>query len=314
MRLSVAGTIILASVFFAGALPPLPEAKMTVVVVDEQLRPIPAADVKIIFDRIVPGRGLDSFPIAGQTDDGGAYSAAGPTAGQRLGGTAEKPGYYATSFRSPLLQPKPGGNWYPWNPKIQVVLKKIGKPIPMYARRVDTDVPVVDTPVGFDLIKGDWVAPYGRGDSAHIVFTLSRRYRDHLDYESALKVSFAFPGGGIQPWDDVAEHPSGLKLPRQAPEAGYAESYVLSNRRLPGSFVQRDVSDQRNYFIRVGNSDAPLYGKIDGDIRFSPIRSKTCSLMFTYYLNPTAGDRNLEFDVDCNLSMALKDEERVKAP
>ena len=81
------------------------------------------------------------------------------------------------------------------------------------------------------------------------------------------------------------------------------------------------MKENRNYFLRVrsvldsqGKVVSALYGKIDGDIRFSPIRSKTCSLMFTYYLNPTANERNLEFDVQRNLLINLKDGEQVNAP
>jgi hypothetical protein len=53
---------------------------------------------------------------------------------------------------------------------------------------------------------------------------------------------------------------------------------------------------------------------VDGDIRLDPINSKTRILLFTYYLNPTPNDRNLEFDPKRNLFTNLKDEERVTAP
>jgi hypothetical protein len=153
------------------------------------------------------------------------------------------------------------------------------------------------------------------------MFTLNRRFKDDRDYESSLVVSFSAAADGIQPWDNNAGYYSALKLPRLAPENGYAQPLVLSNRRLPGSFVERDVKEERNYFFRVrtvldqqGKVVSALYGKIDGDIRFSPIRSKTCSLMFTYYLNPTLNDRNMEFDPKRNLLTGLKEEQQVTAP
>ena len=128
----------------------------------------------------------------------------------------------------------------------------------------------------------NWVAPQGRGKAPDVIFTLKRRFTDARDYESSLAVSFSSPADGIQPWDNTADYHSALKLPRLAPENGYVQPLVLSNRRLPGSFVERDVKEERNYFFRVrtvldqqGKVVSALYGKIDGDIRFSPIRSKT---------------------------------------
>jgi hypothetical protein len=45
------------------------------------------------------------------------------------------------------------------------------------------------------------------------------------------------------------------------------------------------------------------YGKIYGDF-----------MNFTYYLNPTPNDRNVEFDPKRNLFTNLKDDERVTMP
>lgn len=191
----------------------------------------------------------------------------------------------------------------------------------MHAKKVDTDLPVTDQPVGFDLAKGDWVAPHGQGVASDVFFTLTRRFKDARDYESKLTVSFAPAADGIQVWDDNADYHSALKLPRIAPADGYVQPLVLSNRRLPGSFVERDLKEERNYFFRVrtvrdqdGQIVSALYGKIDGDIRFSPIHSKTCSLMFTYYWNPTINDRNMEFDPKRNLLTGLKYDQQVSAP
>jgi hypothetical protein len=191
----------------------------------------------------------------------------------------------------------------------------------MFAKKIDTDLPSVDEPVSFDLEEGDWVAPHGRGKRSDLIFKLKRRFADARDYESNLSIYFASEGDGIQYWDDQASSRSVLKLPRLAPDGAYVSSLVLANNRRPGSFVERDVKDERNYFFRVrtikdrqGKVVSAQYGKIDGDIRFSPIRSKTCSLMFTYYFNPTANDRNVEFDPKQNLLKGLKKEHEVIAP
>ena len=75
-----------------------------------------------------------------------------------------------------------------------------------------------------------------------------------------------------------------------------------------------------NYFFRVRTvkKDNKIvstnYGKIDRDIDFDIINSDTALLFFTYYLNPTPNDRNMEFDPKRNLLKGLKDAETVTNP
>lgn len=170
--------------------------------------------------------------------------------------------------------------------------------------------------------EGDWVAPHGKGKVGDFLFSLTRRFASPRDYESSLRLDFSHPGDGVFPFE-VPSSSSGseLRLPRIAAPEGYKPRWILGNRRLPGKFFESDEREERNYFVRVrtvldqqGKVVSALYGKIDGDIRFSPIRSKTCSLMFTYYLNPTPNDRNMEFDPKRNLFGELPVDQRVTAP
>ncbi len=52
-----------------------------------------------------------------------------------------------------------------------------------------------------------------------------------------------------------------------------------------------------------GNIVSAHYGKIYGDF-----------MQFSYYLNPTPNDRNVEFDPKQNLLKNLKSDEGVSAP
>ena len=295
----------------------LPHSKVTVKVVGENQEPIVDAKVAFVFLKANEDK---EAPIVGLTDADGGISREGSSL-NILSGSVEKEGYYRSDFQSKQFQRAVEGKWQPWNPTLEVVLRRIVKPIPMYAKKVNTDVPATDAPVGYDLVEGDWVAPHGRGKASDLMFTLTRRFKDDRDYETSLVVSFAPTADGIQTWDNKAGYWSTLKLPRLAPEVGYAQPLVLANKRLPGAFVERDVKEERNYFFRVrsvvdqqGNVVSAQYGKIDGDIRFSPIRSKTCSVMFTYYLNPTPNDRNMEFDPSRNMLTRMSVDERVTSP
>src|ERR1700761_7068096 len=85
-----------------------------------------------------------------------------------------------------------------WNPVETLVLKKISKPIAMYARRLNTHVPALDKPVGFDLMAGDWIAPYGKGVNTDVLF--SGHFDKRADSESDFTLTVSFPkvGDGIQ--------------------------------------------------------------------------------------------------------------------
>ena len=61
------------------------------------------------------------------------------------------------------------GKWQPWNPTVDVVIKKIKNPIPMYAKQIEIEIPIKDKAIGFDFEKGDWVSPYGQGACSDIM-------------------------------------------------------------------------------------------------------------------------------------------------
>ena len=65
---------------------------------------------------------------------------------------------------------------------------------------------------------------------------------------------------------------------------------------------------------KKGKVVSALYGKIDRDFRFDIFNSKTAALLFTYYLNPNANDRNMEFDPKRNLLTGLPDTQRPTSP
>ncbi len=212
---------------------------------------------------------------------------------------------------------------------LTAILVRVVNPIPLYARRAGWQNGLLlprEQPAGFDLIAGDWVEPHGTGKVADLVFELRRTVfgkdgRGHDLHETELRVTFANPGDGILavPMRPLAAAGSELRLPREAPENGYESEWVQRWwRDERGS--HSNLRNDRGYFLRVrsqvdsqGAVTNALYGKIQGDIECiyweDPAR-----LSFTYYLNPTPNDRNLEFDPKRNLFTNLKPAERVFAP
>jgi len=207
--------------------------------------------------------------------------------------------------------------WMPWNPTVEVVIKPIINPIAMYAttwgnhplaNQNDPELLKLNTPIGFDLEARDYVAPYGKGTNSDFIFTLTdggvvggANYRD-----TDLTISFNNKGDGIQSFMAPLNGGSQLLLPRFAPEGGYEPTLVL-NRATQLVFGM--YREDQNYFFRVrtvldenGKVKSALYGKIYGNIeQFRKRNTDEGGVVFTYYLNPTPNDRNMEFDPQKNL-------------
>ena len=298
----------------------LPIAKISVKVSGETGAPMPGIPVNAGF--VLPYNAwADSFKgysLKAITDKDGFVSFEGKTT-REVSCSIKIDGYYHTIDSSYLGLAVEDGKWQPWNPTIELVLKPILNPIPMYARRVDTvQMPVLDRPVGFDLIESDWVAPHGKGKVADLLFTLEKQYTSvEQPFEITLTVRFSNEDDGIQSVLAPTNVGSELRLPRYAPESGYLPELIKSNSRTSSTaMIQRDYRDDQNYFFRVRTvkKDKKIvsahYGKIDGDIEFWGNEK----LRFTYYLNPTPNDRNMEFDPKRNLLKGLKDTETVTSP
>lgn len=286
----------------------------TVKVIGEDGNPVAGADVTVSYDvPMTPGSDKPRFgEVKGITDDNGMSTASHTDSSWELGVTVKKAGYYVTHAGYQF--------YYDENrrhPSFTLMLKKIGKPIPMYVKCLNSLVPALDKPVGFDLIVGDWVAPYGKGTETDIVFTAHTEKRSEFDWDSKLTVSFPNPGDGIQKFDapvliqDAKMGQSDLRSLHEAPAEGYQPQWVQTTSCRPhrGGY-SGNRNPNHNYYFRVrtvldenGNVKSALYGKIYGDF-----------MQFTYYLNPTPNDRNVEFDPKHNLLGGLKSYEQVQAP
>jgi hypothetical protein len=293
------------------------EWKVTLKVVDDTGQPVVGANASV-------GYYSQSRPasIDGLTDTNGIFMAAHSAKSGHLGFSAEKSGYYTTREASYDL-----GFAYDatrWNPVQTIILKKIGQPIPLHARNARIEIPKVGEAVGFDLVEYDWVAPYGKGKRSDLICLADRRWVSRNDFDCALRVTFTDKGDGFIPVSVPPNQGSKLRLAAIAPSEGYVAelSKSLGNTPVGGwKDDEREGNKGQNYYFRVrtvlddqGNVVSALYGKIHDDFALDPINSKTLKILFTYYLNPTPNDRNVEFDTKRNLAKNVKPLEEVKAP
>jgi len=168
--------------------------RATVKVVDEEGVPIPGANVTIGFYVAAPaGQSIGTDIITGQSDSLGNFSASHEDRSVDLSFGVWKQEYYKSTQTYEL------GMQYQydpvkWSPGLTFILKKVINPIPMYAKRVNLSVPLLNQRVGFDLKARDWVTPYGKGTQADLLFKadLQKRAADDYDYKLLVTESRSF--------------------------------------------------------------------------------------------------------------------------
>lgn len=312
-------------------------AKISVRVLDDAGQPVTGAQVNVsTYERWVSGDnfGHDEYRKASAfTGPNGQCSVELSGARARYGFVALPPsGYYRSESLHYVFTNAADGKWQPWDPLVEFRLRRILNPAPMYAKRVEfygeKKVPAEGKPLGYDLVKGDWVAPWGTGVESDFILLLQRapereamsywgnKPRPYTLYDVTLGIAFSNYGDGIQPAYSQQEG-SAFLLPRTAPEAGYQSNLVKRMFRREGEAGHSDDRERVGYFFRVrtrmgenGDVVSALHGKIQGDVAVD----RHGQLRFTYYLNPSLNDRNLEFDPSRNLFTNLNPSERVKEP
>jgi hypothetical protein len=301
----------------------------TVKVVGEDGAPVTGANVSVSYTILPPPPDPNQKSygeIKGITDDNGMFSASHTDSSWTFGVSVEKAGYYTTHIGHELYQPSQFDDKTvaaSRNPIFTLVLKKIVKPIPMFAKWINSEPPVFKKTgrptivftniVGYDLMIGNWVAPYGKGVNTDVIFTKEFNKKSITDYYYNLTISFPNPGDGIQEFavPDV-EKGSVLRSPHEAPADGYQSQLVRENFHHPGQDGKSDYDENRNFFFRVrtvldldGNVKSAFYGKIYGDPE---------QMNFRYYLDPTPNNRNVEFDPKQDLIGGLQSFEQVSQP
>jgi hypothetical protein len=299
----------------AAAIGVLPLARVTIKVKDTKGTALADANVSATFQNpeLNPknwGTGRDNKIETAKTGLAGEVILEGHSDGE-LGGGVRKEGYYRGWWEPYRFSDRTGNRWRPWGATLEVILKELKSPIPMYARRVNRALPTQPVSAGFDMFVGDFVAPYGKGEIADMTFQLGPLDSAKGPNRRKLAISLANPKDGILPFSPTDEsRGSELQSPYMAPEAGLLPNWTVT-RSEPATPKSANYDPQKHgYFFRIrtsvdstGKIISANYGKIYGDF-----------MNFTYYFNPTPNDRNIEFDPKRNLFTNLKPDERVTDP
>lgn len=305
------------------------EAGVSVVTVDGAGHPVSNVTVSVAFYQSKSDNawdGLKEKSAIGISDTNGMVIVREQTVGS-IGITAEHDGYYISRDKYQFKKDAKG-ELLPLLSPITIVMRKKESPVSLIAKKwYDMELPEEKDAVGYDLVVGDWVAPYGEGKESDFTVNLIRDYKSSSDYALTLMITTPRTHDGFFGISDTDVTPqSELLLPREAPESGYSvTNIVISQSSSTSKPVGADwftrIPQECHFFFRIrtkvddqGLVKEALYGKLVGPIECVLHDTKTGKLRLTYYLNPDANDRNLEFDPSQNIFKNLGWFEQVKKP
>jgi len=280
-------------------------AEITLQIVDENGQPIEGVDVEGYFWSPYTHDAVGD-PFVVRTDKDGKCLLVG-TGYRSLAGVARAVGYYPTEFDISLGDKNLAHEQGRWSLQSStVILKGMRNPIPMYANRVVAYIPEQNKPIGFDMEKGDWIIPYGKGRVSDFVVNYTTRQEAVHQYMKQMHFSVPTTRGGF--FVKKLDLFSAFVSDYSAPADEYIPSYLFEQKRTPERIeTSKDLQDDEYFIIRsrvvtndAGEVVSANYSKIYGPIRYALWRNQK-RIEFVYYFNPTPNDRNLEFDMSRNL-------------
>jgi len=228
-----------------------------------------------------------------------------------------------------------------------ILLRPILQPTALHAKRsqplkywldAGTVIPALAEWCGYDFEVGDWVAPYGKGETSDLLFRFERefagfdkRYRSKSveDERAFSKKAFAVRGeewteekfrlragdwnmrleigfprdkeGLVRVVEGYRPH-SGLRMPHRAPTAGYEPSYVYEIKTYGEN--PRAFREDIGFFMRtrvVLDENGEIESANYAKTHGDFTFDPEGKLSFVYYFNPRPNDENLEFNTNKNL-------------
>lgn len=274
----------------------------------------PLSDV-MVWSGVSLNGNPDTFtPISGKTDQDGCFVVEGKSYGE-VGYVCAKEGFYETRAIKWLPQNPAvtvsNGCWQPYGMTNTVVLKRKVNPVAMYVRPNREGLtplvpPVKNEYIGFDLEKGDWVKPYGKGICPD--FNLRYEYEAGtvplLHYRGAVFFAFTnkYDGAYVMKKDAF----SSFKSVYQADTNDfYHQEFAFVYDRLSAGSIKEDsrlsgtdflILRTRSKTDKDGNLISAHYSKLYG-----PVAAGKGGVYMGYYFNPNENDPSLEADTTRNL-------------
>ena len=302
-----------------------PSVGLGVKVVDESNRVFAGIPVTCVF----PDKtrfGADDYSIVTNMtgNDGIAWFHGRASNGWVEYGMIKKEGFYsidAIRTRFANVTGTVSKEWLPYNDVQTITLQQFIKPIPLWVRNDSrgwthdlTTAP--DKKFSYDFVKGDWMPPFGKGEHADLEFKSLPREDFGMGmgpsgipdpaFRDTISAEFIGQDNGVV---KVTPPPNAVLKVRTAPHDGYGRSFRVWYGRTKTMQIDKSLDDDACHVFRIrtvkdrdGKIISALYGKVYGGFALTyKVEEHPSGVSFTYYLNPTPNDRNLEWDMEHNL-------------
>lgn len=211
--------------------------------------------------------------------------------------SVKKPGFYSSrvALHPEDLRQKP----------FDIILRGILDPVPLRGKQAFVELHKNGGEIGYDLLKGDLVAPYGTGEIDDFKIRWKKPDRNQAqDRFDAYDFEAPHQGDGFValhlPCNDGQGSQSEFHTLYQAPESGYVSGLRESARN-----TGKELRDMFVYYFRIRSqsSSGPIYGKIVSGPRHT-FYNEGSAFKFVYMMN-TTGSRNLEPDIERSVAPRL---------
>lgn len=307
---------VLSCLVFAGKLPPEvehamaygAEAKICLKVCDDMGVPVTNASVCAVFDMLPT-----PHSVYGKTDTNGVCVLKGHTNGNKVRFLVGKYGYYGSQKEFSYVpmgaeHDVKDGKWQPYGAIENIELRKIRNPahLAVAHMREFNNTKKINSWVGFDFEKMDFIHPHGKGEIADFEVFFDWDGRTFADYRGiAMKIKFPEKFSGYYQYE--ANAISEFKGPYSAlPDATYqqdADFYerVINDPNAYGRRYDRKFFDENKCWVvrsrckvdADGNLVSAHYSVVNS-IEFGYDKGGVVCICVTGAFNPVPNDTNLE--------------------
>ena len=248
------------------------------------------------------------YSINGISDEMGFFTIEGKTCGDEIEIHIDKPGYYvsrrklcyATIGKEHSVD---GGKWLPYGDVQQMVLRKKRHPVAMPSERFwqFRYTKEMNSWIGFDICKNDFVRPHGMGEIADFEILIDWDGEWLPKYKGmGVKIRFTEPFSGY--YDLPVDSESAFTGPYEADTTRrYVQNAEFSEKvREDGEVDASHFNKARCWVVRSrckvddrGNLVSANYSVIH-DIVFTCKKGRLGGFSITGAFNPTPNDTNLE--------------------
>jgi len=272
-------------------------------VIDEDGGAVSNAEVEVYFGLSV----REGATIKGKTDGNGMFAAKGKTTGE-IYIDAKQKGFYDTSKKIDIAADEDRkvswGKWMPTTIHVDAMLRRIGKPVKLLTSDFSKTYYIKESgmALGLDLLKQDWVKPWGRGEIADFEVTYESDGKQRFDYTGAkVRIKFVRPFDGA--YTCKLNKESTLQTVHQADTNGIYQSelFYWEERDQDRKFIRHILSEDDILVLRTrsrvdenGNFAGAQYSMIVGGLEFGGSKNAFGLIRFRALVNPTFNDPNLE--------------------